>query len=69
MRNIQEKSFLCLIEYEEKSFHKFFTTRRGEKTERTTLKECDTWLAEIMESNGRANVRCSISEVIWSIQG
>lgn len=63
MKTPEKKSILAMIEFRERTIHKFFTDIRKE-----ALKQADIWLAQQMKENPNESCRLTFSEVVHSIE-
>lgn len=62
-------SYLGLVEYQDKKFHKFFSSSRARIDSPKALAACEEWTSEILRAHGTVAVRASLSKVLWSISG
>jgi hypothetical protein len=58
-------SYLGLVEYLDKNYHKFFTG----KNEKKLQQQASDWVSSVLQEHGTNNVRATIAIVEYSISG
>lgn len=59
MKKKKPLTVMSIVEYTDKNFHKFTASTQ----------EADSWAASIMAEHGSHNVRITIGQVLFSIDG
>jgi hypothetical protein len=62
-------SYVALVERPTGVVHRFFTNRRARTDSPKTVAEAEAWITTNLQEHGTVNVRCSLSKVVWSIEG
>lgn len=62
-------SYVALVERPTGTKHRFFSNPRAKKESPNTIALAEAWVTEQLQKEGTHNVRVSISQVLWSIEG